>query len=401
MAVDEGELRERTKRLLTDVDPADQVAFRGAQFDRGLAWVHYPVGRGGLGLGRSAQAVVQDELRAAGVTYNDLTVNPIGIGMAAPTLLTYASNEVLDRHLRPTFTGEAVWCQLFSEPGHGSDLAGLSSRAARDGNRWVVSGQKVWTTLAHIAKYGLLVARTDPAVRKHEGLSCFVLDMSLPGVEVRPLFQMTGEAEFNEVFLTDVVVDDTDRLGEVGEGWKVAQTTLMNERVSIGGGGGQRGSGAIRHLLRVWGDRSPSFTDQEREVWRDRVADLWVLAEAQRLTNWRARAEAKSGNPGPGGSVAKLVYAEMNQDIFAVADDLLGAIGTLHEPGYPMARAEGVRNIGARETSWEFLRAQANSIEGGTSNILRNILGERVLGLPSDVRIDVDIPWQEISHSKS
>jgi alkylation response protein AidB-like acyl-CoA dehydrogenase len=238
-------------------------------------------------------------------------------------------------------------------------------------------------------------------VTKHRGLSYFVLDMNAPGVERRPLFQITGEAEFNEVFLTDVRVPDTHRLGDEGSGWKVATTTLMNERVSIGGAGGGRGSGAVRHLVRVWSKRSAELSPPERAVWLDEVVRLWARAEAQRLTNGRARAQAKTGTPGPEGSVAKLVYGELNQRIFDVAVDLLGAEGGVHLPGYPMHRTDGVQAIGTRETSWEFLRSRAASIEGGTSEILRNVLGERVLGLPSDIRVDADVPWSAIGKQTS
>jgi alkylation response protein AidB-like acyl-CoA dehydrogenase len=399
----EEQLRQRALDLVGDCDPhrVDQFAFRGEQYDRGLAWVHFPEGKGGLGLPRSGQAVVQQVLRAAGSPYHDLFVNPIGIGMAAPTLLTFGSEELQDRHLRSIFTGEDVWCQLFSEPGYGSDLAGLASRAVRAGEDWIVNGQKVWTTLAHVASYGLMLARTDPDVPKRRGLSYFVVDMNAPGVECRALFQMTGEAEFNEVFFTDVRVPDVHRLGDEGAGWKVANTTLMNERVSIGGAGGGRGSGAIRHLIRVWSKRCPDLSAGEQAAWRDRVVSLWARVESQRLTNSRARAQAKSGTPGPEGSVAKLVYGEINQRIFEAAVDLLAAEGMLHSPGYPMERVNGVQAIGTRDTSWEFLRSRAASIEGGTSEILRNVLGERVLGLPGDVRVDTDVPWSSIGKQTS
>ncbi len=183
---------------------ADRVAFRTAQFDAGLAMVHFPEGYGGLGGSRGQQAVVDDVLRNHDAYTHDLMVNPIGIGMGAPTVLAYGSDELKEKHLRRIFTGEDIWCQLFSEPSNGSDVAGIPSRSVRDGDEWVVNGQKVWTTLAHVSNYGMLLTRTDPDVPKHKGLSYFVLDMHAPGVEVRPLYQMTGEAEFNEVFLTDV-----------------------------------------------------------------------------------------------------------------------------------------------------------------------------------------------------
>ena len=195
------------KKLVEEVPPGevDQFEFRGAEFDRGLAFVQFPEGLGGLGLeSRKLQTVVDSELRSAGVPYHDLAINPIGIGMGAPVVLTYASDEQKERLLRPMFTGEEIWCQLFSEPGAGSDVAGLSSRAVQDGDEWIVNGQKVWTTLAHVSKWGMLVARTDPDQPKHKGMTYFLLDMESQGVEVRPLHQITGEAEFNEVFFNDV-----------------------------------------------------------------------------------------------------------------------------------------------------------------------------------------------------
>ena len=203
----EAEIRDLTRQLLDEVDhtKVDQFTFRGEQFDRGLAFVQFPEGLGGLGLSsRKMQTVVDSELRSAGVPYHDLLINPIGIGMGGPVVLTYASEEQKKRLLRPMFTGEEIWCQMFSEPGAGSDVAGLASRAIRDGDEWVVNGQKVWTTLAHVSRWGMLVARTDPDQPKHKGLTYFLLDMESEGVEVRPLYQITGDAEFNEIFLNDV-----------------------------------------------------------------------------------------------------------------------------------------------------------------------------------------------------
>ena len=232
-------LRERVQALLGAHDPAttDPLAFLRARFDAGLAWVHFPEGLGGLGAPRALQPVVDAELAAAGAPDNDPRRIGIGLGMAAPTILRYGTDEQKLRFLRPLWTGEEVWCQLFSEPGAGSDLAGLRTRAVRgpDGGDWTVDGQKVWTSSAHNARWAILIARTDPDVPKHQGITYFVCDMTDPGVEVRPLRQITGEAEFNEVFLTGVRIPDAHRLGEVGDGWRVAQATLMNERVAIGG----------------------------------------------------------------------------------------------------------------------------------------------------------------------
>jgi alkylation response protein AidB-like acyl-CoA dehydrogenase len=396
--VTEAEIRELTAQFLAEVDhtQVDQFIFRGEQFDRGLALVQFPEGLGGLGLSsRRLQTVVDAELRAAGVPYHDLLINPIGIGMGGPVVLTYATPEQQKRLLRPMFTGEEIWCQMFSEPGAGSDVAGLATRAVRDGDEWIVNGQKVWTTLAHVSRWGMLVARSDPDQPKHKGLTYFLLDMESPGVDVRPLHQITGEAEFNEVFFDDVRIPHDRVFGEVGGGWGAAVTTLMNERVALGGTV-QKGSGAIADLMRLWKDRREVLASSEAEVMRDRVSALWIEAEALRLTNWRARENSKAGNPGPEGSVGKVKSAELNQRIYETCMDLLGAEGLLYEEGYERRRpAHGERHDATR-THYAFLRARANTIEGGTSEVMRNILGERVLGLPGDVRVDKKVPWIDV-----
>jgi alkylation response protein AidB-like acyl-CoA dehydrogenase len=324
-----------------------------------------------------------------------LFINPIGIGMGGPVVLTYANDEQKQRLLRPMFTGEEIWCQLFSEPGSGSDVAGLSTRAERDGDEWIVNGQKVWTTLAHVSRWGMLVARTNPDQPKHKGLTYFLLDMESPGVEVRPLHQITGEAEFNEVFLSDVRIPHDRVFGDVGGGWGAAVTTLMNERVALGGGVPKKGSGPIQDLVNVWKEAKDRLDSVTEAVLRDRVANLWVQAEALRLTNWRAREASRGGNPGPEGSVTKLMSAEMNQHIYETCMDIVGAGGMLYEAGYERKRPDGLRGP-ELHVRYAFLRARANTIEGGTSEVMRNILGERVLGLPGDVRVDKELPWSEV-----
>ncbi|MEE3252076.1 MAG: acyl-CoA dehydrogenase family protein [Actinomycetota bacterium] len=396
--ISETDIRELTRRLVSEVPPGDvdQFTFRGEQFDRGLALVQFPEGLGGLGLeSRRLQTVVDEELRAAGVPYHDLSINPIGIGMGAPVVLTYASDEQKKRLLRPMYTGEEIWCQLFSEPGAGSDVAGLSTRAVRDGDEWIVNGQKVWTTLAHVSKWGMLVARTDPEQPKHKGMTYFLLDMEEEGVEVRPLHQITGEAEFNEVFFDDVRIPHDRVFGEVGNGWSAAVTTLMNERVALGGGVPRKGTGPIGDLVRLWNELKDSLDAATMPVARDRVTELWCRAEALRLTNWRARDGSKSGNPGPEGSVGKLLSAEMNQHIYETCMDLLGPEALVYEAGYERKRPDGLRGPGLH-IRYSFLRARANTIEGGTSEVMRNILGERVLGLPGDVRVDKGVAWSEV-----
>jgi alkylation response protein AidB-like acyl-CoA dehydrogenase len=391
-------LDQRTIQLLEEADPTSTpvVEFRSRQFDLGLAWVSFPEGSGGLGLPPGLQRQVDDRLAAAGATAPGAG-EFFGMTMAAPTVATHGSEEVRSRLLRRMFTGEDVWCQLFSEPGAGSDLAGLSTRAVRDGDEWVVTGQKVWNTLAHIADRGMLVTRTDPDVPKHKGLTYFALDMHAPGVEVRPLRQMTGEAEFNEVYLTEVRIPDTDRVGDVGEGWRVAMTTLSNERSTIGGGTGPptQGSGSIAEALRIW--HSHGF--RQNPVDRDRLTRSWIEAEVLRLTNMRAGQNRKAGNPGPEGSIAKLMFAEVNKRTYELCVDLLGAQG-LVDYDYTLRRAEGLGLIGPPGSGRKmFIRSRANSIEGGTSEVQRNILGERILGLPGDVRVDKELPWASLPRS--
>ncbi|HKN91361.1 MAG TPA: acyl-CoA dehydrogenase family protein [Acidimicrobiia bacterium] len=384
----------RVEELLAGHPPAttDRRAFLEAQFDAGLAWVHFPEGAGGLGLPPALQRVVDRALAKAGAPAPDAARNIIGMGMAAPTIAVHGTPEQRARYLRPLFSGEEIWCQLFSEPGAGSDLAGLATRAVRDGDEWVVTGQKVWTTLAHIARFGLLVTRTDPDLPKHLGLTYFICDMQAPGVDVRPLRQMTGDAEFNEVYLNDVRLSDDLRLGGEGDGWRVSMTTLMNERVSIGGGRSSRGSGAIAVAVGVW--RSTGCDDPAR---RDRLMKLWVAAEVNRLTNIRAGQMRKAGTPGPEGSVAKLTFAELNQAISELCVDLMGAEGQLYTD-YDGPRRESV-GFFTGDPRYFFLRSRANSIEGGTSEVLRNILGERVLGLPGEPRTDKDLPWRDVPRS--
>ena len=385
----------RLDQLLAEGDPktTDPVELRGRQYDLGLAWVSFPEGRGGLGLPPGYQPMIDDRLTAAGARPAG-SREFFGLAMAGPTVVTHGTGELQDRLLRRTFTGEDAWCQLFSEPGAGSDLASLSCRAVRDGDEWVVNGQKVWNTLAHVADRGMLVTRTNPDAPKHKGLTYFALDMHAPGVEVRPLRQMTGEAEFNEVYLTDVRVPDADRVGGVDEGWRVAISTLMNERTTIGGGQGAppRGSGAIAEAVRIWHQEATDRTP----VKRHRLMEAWVEAEVLRLTNMRASQGRAAGNPGPEGSIAKLMFAEVNKRIYQLCVDLLGSDGLVGYD-YTMRRSGALGLTGPPGSSRTmFLRSRANSIEGGTSEIQRNILAERMLGLPGEPRSDKDRAWSEV-----
>lgn len=367
-----------------------ETEFAGARFDAGLAWIHFAEGFGGLGLSRRLQPLIESALLEAGAT-SLMSRNFIGYGMAAPTILASGSDDQRRRYLRRIFTCEDIWCQLFSEPGAGSDVASLATRAVRDGDNWVIDGQKVWTSMAHKADYGMCLARTDPEAEKHKGLTYFVVDMHSPGVEVRPLRQITGDADyFNEVFLSGVRVPDSERLSAVGDGWRGALITLMNERVSIGGTVPARGDGPIATALSLWADRPAERRDP---VSRARLTELWVAAEVQRLTNQRAAVNSSLGTPGPEGSTGKLVRAELNKTIFDFCIDLLGPSGMLYDPG---PSHDPATTPPAQLAYYMFLRTRAGSIEGGTSEVMRNILGERVLGLPAEPRVDKGVPWSQV-----
>jgi len=392
-AIDDAEQRviDLTDELLEQFPPAStpEQQFLEAQYDKGLAWVHFPEGSGGIGVSPKLQKTVIERVGRAGGPIGG-TKNPIGYGMCAPAVVTHGTDEQ-KLLLRALFSNENIWCQMFSEPGAGSDVASLAMKAERDGDEWIVNGQKVWTTLAHISSYGLVIARTDPDLPKHKGISAFIVDMHAPGLEVRPLRQMTGEAEFNEVYLTDVRIPDSMRLDDVGRGWAVSITTLMNERVSIGGGTPPKGSGPIKQLIETW-----DAVEHKDPVQRDLVTRLWVQAEVNRLTNIRAAQLRTMGTPGPEGSVAKLAMAELNKAIYSLALDLMGPQGMLYD-SYEFVRPRHA--LFSDDMYKNFLRARANSIEGGTSEVLRNIIGERVLGLPGDVRVDKVAAWKDVPRS--
>lgn len=384
--------------LLAEFDPkkVDDRTFRGARFDAGLAWVHFPKGHGGLGLRPELNRRIEERVRQAGAKAQDPA--SFFMALAGPTIVTHASEDVKKRFLRPMFTGEELWCQLFSEPGAGSDFAGLGTKAVRDGDEWIINGQKVWNTLAHLADWGMLVTRTDPDAPKHKGMTYFALDMKAPGVEVRPLRQITGEAEFNEVYMTDARVPDAHRIGEVGEGWRAALTTLMNERTAIGGGGGGNAKrrGPIDEAIKIWNNKP---AEARSEGHKDQLMRLFCKSEALRLTNMRAAQAAKAGNPGPEGSISKLMLADFNKKVTEFSIELMGADGMV---GYDFSfRRPDSLSVDGTEggVRHAFLRVRANSIEGGTSEIMRNILGEQVLGLPGEPRVDKDIAWSKVPRS--
>ena len=391
LSAEEIHVAELTDQLIAQHPPASTaaIAFLGAQFDLGLAWVHFPVGHGGLGVSPKFQKIVNEKIARAGGP-NSYARNPIGYGMCGPTVVEWGTDEQKVRYLRPLFTGEEIWCQLFSEPGSGSDFAGLSAKGVKDGDEWIVNGQKVWTTLAHLSKWGLLVVRTDAEAVKHAGLTAVVVDMHGPGVEVRPLRQMTGEAEFNEVYFTDTRIPVSETLGNSGDGWRVSLTTLMNERVAIGGAIPQKGSGPIREAVKLW-EKLPA--DRKDSATKDKLMKLWIRSEIARLTNIRAGQNRKMGVPGPEGSIGKMASAELNKETYELCIELLGAEGMLYG-SYEMVRPDTAMSFDSLPKA--FLRARANSIEGGTSEVMRNILGERVLGLPGDVRVDREMPWSKV-----
>ena len=389
-AADGLEARIATLLEAYDRERGADAEFLGLQFDLGLAWVQHPTGEGGLGVNRTLQRLVDRELARAGV-HSDEWRAGIGLALAAPTIAAFGTAEQKQRHLRPIFTGAEVWCQLFSEPGAGSDLAGLATRAVRRGDEWVVNGQKVWTSLGHAARWGILCARTDPDLPKHEGLTYFIADMRAAGVEARPLRQLTGEAEFDEVFFNDVVIADEQRLGAVGQGWTVTLTTLANERAAFGSEVPARGGGMIAHALELWnerGDRLPHC--------RDRVLELAVRAEALRLTAVEAHASEEADTPSSAWSFLKLAQSELDKEILDCTITLLGAEGLTYD-GYELTVPDAMGAVPKRsDIRRAFLYARAMTIAGGTSEIQRTIIADRVLRLPREPQSIRDIPWRDI-----
>ncbi len=402
----EDDVAGRVADLLTEHPPSatPRAEFLGAQFDAGLAWVHFPVGYGGLGYPRQMQPVVRRLLDAAGAP-NGQMMNTTGYGQGAATIVANGTEEQKRRYLRPLFTCEEIWCQLFSEPGSGSDLAGLSTRAVRDGDGWIVTGQKVWTTRGHLAHWGLLLARTDPDVEKHAGLTYFICDMRAAGVEVRPLRQMTGDGGFNEVFLTGAFVPDSDRVGGVGQGWAVSNTTLANERTGIAGGaGGSRPGALLADAIEAWW-RLPDRDSNRAKAMRGQLMSLWVDAEVNRLTSLRAAAMLAAGSAGPEGSIGKLAGAVLSRRVASFTVDLLGPEGTLYgsyemrQPTYGLFGSEPEATPDPCPVQRRFVASPSASLAGGTDNIQRNIIAERVLGLPRDVAVDRGMPWSQVRHN--
>jgi acyl-CoA dehydrogenase len=391
---EEARFREEASVWLAENAPTDD-AFRAlSPLEQAKVWQKrkYDAGWACIGWapefgGRGASAIEEVIWRQEESQY-DLPANffLIGQGMIGPTLMAWASDEDKARFLPPLASGEEVWCQLFSEPAGGSDLAALRTRAERDGDDWVINGQKIWTSGAHYSDYGVIVVRTDPTVPKHKGLSYFYIDMKAPGVEIKPIKQLTGDSDFNEVYFTDVRVSDSQRLGEVGQGWQVSLTTLMNERAAIGGSFGQMDvSLAMSVAAEVEIDGRPALEDA---AVRARIADWYVQEAGLKYTGYRSlTALSRGALPGPENSIGKLVGAPKMQAMSSYLMDLLGASGAIADEA--LAAKAGI-------IQRAYMGAPGLRIAGGTDEIMANIIAERVLGLPQEPRLDKGIPFNEV-----
>jgi alkylation response protein AidB-like acyl-CoA dehydrogenase len=413
------EFRAEFKQWLVDVLPdgwvkaleaEDDAAFADARKDFNfLSWMG-TIGRSGYAAplwpkeygGMSGQSWMQQIVREELSSHRLPTfgVNLLGVGLAGPTIIAHASEAQKKRYLPQILSGEEIWCQLFSEPGSGSDLASLGTRAVRDGDEWIVNGQKVWTSIASLAKFGMLLARSDPDVPKHEGLTYLIVDMSSPGVDIRPLRQITGSADFNEVFFTDVRVPDANRIGEAGEGWRYARTTLMNERVALSGLSIDAASitGGLRRD--PWESLLSGVKDRTDPIIRQELARIYIAQEVKEITAFRSSAARLAGQtPGAEGGVSKVFNAEFNQYRSNVAMDAAGMASIAWEAGSAGAGGQfGAVGDGAAKAT-AFLRTRANTIEGGTSEVLRNQIAERILGLPREVEVDKGEAWSQTRRS--
>lgn len=350
--------------------------------DGGWACITWPKEFGGRGA-TPIQAVIWSQEESRFKTPPNIFA--IGQGMLGPTIMVHGTEEQKRRYLPPMLRGDEIWCQLFSEPAAGSDLAGLRTSAVRDGDDWIINGQKIWTTGAQYSKWGMILTRTDPNAEKHRGITYFIIDMESPGIEIRPIKQMNGMSSFNEVFFTDVRVPDKNRVGDVNDGWRCALTTLMNERHAIGAGAGGPEFRDLLHLARTvkWNGK-PAIHD--RGV-RQRLAEFYVRAKGLQYTSYRTQTALSRGQtPGPESSIGKLVGAPLRQNMAAFALDLEGACGGLLDPSAP---ADAVWQLA-------YLGSPGLRLAGGTDEILRNIIAERVLGLPPEVRVDKGIPFKDL-----
>src|SRR5262245_18364008 len=378
---------ETAPNLLGEREDKEAIAWakrwQATKFDAGWAVLTWTKEYGGQGLGRMENVIFnQEEARFK----TPPAIYGIGHGMLGPTLMTHGTKEQKERYIKEMARGQVVWCQLFSEPAAGSDLAGLRTSAVKDGSDWIINGQKIWSTGAHFCDWGMIVTRTDPNAAKHAGLTYFIVDMHAPGVEIRAIKQINGGSGFNEVFFKDVRVPDSNRLGAVGDGWRVALTTLMNERVAIGAGGG---TGGFRELLNLARQaRRGGRPAIEDSAVRQRIADFYVKSKGLQYTGMRTLTSILQGStPGPEGSIGKAVGAPLSQQMAAFALELQGAFGALHDDG-----------IVPQDGRWQdaYLGSPGIRIAGGTDEILRNIIAERVLRLPPEVRVDKDKPFRDI-----
>ena len=362
---------------------AKAKAWQATKASAGFAGITWPKAWGGRG-GTPMQQVVYGQEDAK---YNlPRGVFEIGLGMCIPTLATYANAETSQHHVGPALRGETIWCQLFSEPSAGSDVAGLRTRAERNGDDWIVNGQKIWTSGAHYSDYGLLLTRTDPNVPKHAGLTMFFLDMKSPGVEVRRIKQISGTSNFNEVFFTDVRIPDTQRLGKIGEGWKVALTTLMHERLAVGTMAGPDFGDLLELARTIEVNGTPAI---KNAAVRERIADWYVQSKGLEYTKFRTITALSRGQmPGPESSIYKVVSASKLQEIAHFALDLMDSAGMVNDPATAPMRAIFQQSL---------LYSPGGRIAGGTDEILRNIIAERVLGLPGDIRVDREKPFNQLS----
>jgi alkylation response protein AidB-like acyl-CoA dehydrogenase len=361
----------------TVADLATQKAFQGALADAGLAGLTWPK-PWGQGVTPEHQGVFNEE--AAGYEL-PTTAYIIGLGMVIPTMIEFGTDAQRERYVTKALRGEEIWSQLFSEPGAGSDVASLQMRAERDGDEWVLNGQKVWTTGAQLSDFGAVIARTNPEKPKHRGITMFIVDFKAPGVEIRPLRQMNGGSGFNEVFFTDVRIADANRIGDVDDGWRCAVAMLMNERVAIGSGGGGGRSVGVKPLVELARRRGLL----EDPIVRQGIADVYIRTQIMGYIGQRTRAAVKAGKaPGPEGSIAKLAGALLARR----TSDL----------GIAIAGAGGQAWKDQREARWSLsvLSAPASRIAGGTDEVQRNIIGERVLGLPKEPQVDRDIPFKDL-----
>ncbi|ATC31312.1 acyl-CoA dehydrogenase [Caulobacter vibrioides] len=372
-----GELKPNTPEHM-----AAAKEWQATKASAGYACITWPAAIGGGG-GTPIQSVIfgQEETKA-GLGYGYFT---IGLGMCVPTVMAFSDGETKKRFVSPAVRGDEIWCQLFSEPAGGSDVAALRTRAVKDGDEWVINGQKVWTTGAHYCDYGILLTRTDPDVPKHKGLTMFWIDMKDPAVECRPIHQMSGGREFNEVYFTDLRVKDSQRLGEVGDGWKVALVTLMNERLAVGGSAGPNYREIMKLARELAGATGPSLKDQS---FREKLADWYVQSEGLKFTRFRTMTALSRGQtPGPESSIGKIISANQLQELANTAVEMEDQYGILSDPEVAPAEAAFQQSL-----MW----APGLRIAGGTDEILKNIIAERVLGLPGDVRVDKDVAFKDM-----